>query len=119
MCSPVGDGAAAGLLCGFPIGVIMALPAQALPPEHRAFGVGLFYTMLYVGHAGVPPLAGWLRDQSGSGGAAFWLSAALAAGLLPLYILFRAGLRRTATPRDRRCGIGGVSDTVKLRILKP
>ena len=111
--------AAAGLLCGFPIGVIMAMPAQALPPEHRAFGVGLFYTMLYVGHAGVPPLAGWLRDQSGSGGAAFWLSAALAAGLLPLYILFRAGLRRTATPRDRRCGIGGVSDTVKLRILKP
>jgi cyanate permease len=51
-----------GLLMGLPVGVIMAMPSQALRPESRAVGMGLFYTWLYVGHGLMPPAAGWLQD---------------------------------------------------------
>lgn len=83
---------AAGLLMGLPIGVIMALPAQVLRPEQRAIGMGLFYVWLYIGHGGLPPLAGWVQDRSGSPAAPLLLCAALVLAMLPMLWLFRAGL---------------------------
>ncbi|WP_372618615.1 MFS transporter [Falsiroseomonas sp.] len=80
---------AAGLLMGLPIGVVMSLPARVLRPENRAIGMGLFYVWLYVGHGGVPPLAGWLGDLTGSLAAPLLLAAALVAAMLPLFLLFR------------------------------
>ncbi|WP_456305771.1 hypothetical protein, partial [Falsiroseomonas oryziterrae] len=82
---------AAGLLMGLPIGVIMALPAQVLRPEQRAIGMGLFYVWLYIGHGGLPPLAGWLQDATGSAAAPLLLCAVLVLALLPMLWLFRAG----------------------------
>jgi cyanate permease len=80
----------AGLIMGLPVGVIMSLPSQVLRPQSRALGMGLFYTWLYIGHGLLPPLAGWLRDRSGGPGLPMLLVAALVAGMLPLYGLFRS-----------------------------
>ncbi len=88
-----------GLVMGLPIGVIMSLPAQVLRPESRALGMGLFYLWLYIGHGGVPPLAGTLQDFSGSPAAPFWLVAGLAALMLALYLAFRLGAARLVARR--------------------
>ncbi|WP_158287808.1 MFS transporter [Falsiroseomonas bella] len=79
---------AAGLVMGLPVGVIMSLPAQALRPENRAVGLGLFYVWLYVGHGGLPPLAGWLGDRSGSLALPLLVTAALVFAMIPLLWLF-------------------------------
>lgn len=79
---------AAGLVMGLPVGAIMALPSRVLRPESRALGMGLFLTWLYVGHGGLPPLAGWLQDRTGAAESAAWLAAALAAAMALLYRLF-------------------------------
>ena len=61
-----GAGLAASLLFGLlamaPAGVIMALAGQAMRPERRAFGMGVFYTVYYAIMTAVPPISGaiWL-----------------------------------------------------------
>lgn len=79
---------AAGLAMGLPVGVIMALPARALRPENRAVGMGLFYTWLYVGHAGLPPLAGWVQDATGLAAAPILAAAGFVAALPLLHAAF-------------------------------
>ncbi|HVL59169.1 MAG TPA: MFS transporter, partial [Burkholderiaceae bacterium] len=86
----------AGLLMGLPVGLIMSLPAQVLRPENRALGMGVFYLWLYVGHGGVPPLAGWVQDATGSQAAPLYLASALALSILALYAAFRAGIAARA-----------------------
>ncbi|MEN3375164.1 MAG: hypothetical protein V7604_519 [Hyphomicrobiales bacterium] len=54
------------LAIGAPAGMIMALPAQALRPESRAVGMGLFFTCYYAALALLPGGAGLARDLSGS-----------------------------------------------------
>ena len=71
----------------------MALPSRVLQPAQRALGMGLFYLFLYIGHGLLPAAAGWVQDRAGSPGAAPWFAAALAAAMLPLYLLFRRGAR--------------------------
>jgi len=51
---------------GLPAGLIMALTAQALNRENRSIGMGVFYSYYYLGMAALPPVAGWIRDASGS-----------------------------------------------------
>src|SRR5262249_49482468 len=50
---------------GTAIGVIVALPAEVLRPESRGVGMGVFFTFMYVGQAGLPPLAGAIQDEVG------------------------------------------------------
>ncbi len=90
---------AIGLVLGLPVGVVMALPAEALRPESRATGMGLFYTGLYVGHPALPPVAGWLLDLTSSPAAALAFAGALVLSVLPLFAAFRAAQRRA--PLDR------------------
>ena len=92
----------AGLVLGLPVGVILAMPAQALRPEGRAVGMGLFYTWLYIGNAALPPAAGWPQDGTGSAAAPLFLTTLLVAAMLPLYVLFQAILqgRTAAGPRS-------------------
>jgi MFS family permease len=90
---PAGALLAAGLLVGVPATVIMTLPARALAPESRAFGMGVYWTVYYAGMAALPPLAGWAADAGGGAaaalavGAAFFAAAVAAVaacgGLLP------------------------------------
>jgi predicted MFS family arabinose efflux permease len=81
------------LVIGIPGGPLMALPAQALRPESRASGMGIFFTIFYVMMAVLPGTAGLVRDLTGSVAAPALFAAALvllcAVGLL----LFHAARR--------------------------
>jgi MFS family permease len=63
---PMGWLSAAGLLAGSAAGVLVAAPARFLSPAARAIGLGLFYTMFYVGMGVLPRLVGMLADVLGS-----------------------------------------------------
>ncbi|WP_052389598.1 MFS transporter [Belnapia moabensis] len=91
----------AGLVLGLPVGVILAIPAQALRPESRAIGMGLFYTWLYIGNGALPPAAGWLQDGTSSAATPLFLTAVLVAAMLPLYMLFQAIRQRQAAALPR------------------
>lgn len=54
--------ASLGLIFGPAGGLIMALPAQVLRKENRAIGMGIFYTIYYVGMGIFPVIAGYARD---------------------------------------------------------
>jgi cyanate permease len=82
------------LAIGLPAGLIMALPAQALRPENRSTGMGVFYTWHFAAMAVFPALAGTARDVSGST-AAPSLFAAFTMLLAALALVaFRAAQRR-------------------------
>jgi len=57
------------VVLGAPAGATMALPAQALRPENRAAGMGVYFTWYYAGMAVLPGLAGLARDLTGSAAA--------------------------------------------------
>lgn len=82
------------LMVGLPPGLIMALPAQALRPENRSTGMGVFYTWHFAAMAVLPALAGTARDMSESAAAPSLVAAvAMVASALAL-IAFRAVQRR-------------------------
>lgn len=54
-----------GLIGVAPAGVIMALTGEAMAPQRRAFGMGMFYSFFFVLVTLAPPIAGWLFDRSG------------------------------------------------------
>jgi predicted MFS family arabinose efflux permease len=78
-----------GVVSGLPVGVIMSLPAEVLRPESRAAGMGLFYTFLYIGHTGLPPLAGRIQDAIGGTAASLYFAAALVFAIIPIFAVFR------------------------------
>jgi len=88
-----GAGLAASLLFGLvgiaPAGVIMALAGQAVAPERRAFGMGVFFTIYYAIMTASPPAAGWLVDRTGAPDSAILFGAALFALVVPVVVLFR------------------------------
>jgi predicted MFS family arabinose efflux permease len=84
---------AIALLAGLPAGLIMALPSQALAPQHRAVGMGVFYTFYYACMAILPAVAGRVRDLSGSPAAPSLFAGAMMLLALLGLILFRIGQR--------------------------
>jgi len=58
--------AALGIIFGPAGGLIMALPTQVLSKENRAIGMGIFYTIYYLGMGIFPALAGYVRDVTGN-----------------------------------------------------
>lgn len=88
-----GAGLAASLILGLvgmaPAGVIMALAGQAVAPERRAFGMGVFFTVYYAVMTASPPVAGWIVDRTGAPDGAILFGAALFALVLPTAMLFR------------------------------
>ncbi len=88
-----GAGLAASLLFGLvgmaPAGVIMALAGQAVAPERRAFGMGVFFTVYYAVMTASPPAAGWIFDRTGAPDGAILFGAGLFALVLPAALLFR------------------------------
>lgn len=67
---------AAGLMVSIAATVIMTMPARALAAESRSFGMGVYWTIFYVGMAGLPPAAGRVADTAGGAAAALWMAAA-------------------------------------------
>jgi len=62
---------------GAPAGLIMALPAQALRPQNRAGGMGIYFTCHYAGIGVLSALAGYTRDLTGSPAAPLWFAGAM------------------------------------------
>ena len=55
-----------GIVFGPAGGLIMALPAQVLRKENRAVGMGIFFTIYYVGMGIFPVIAGYALDLTGN-----------------------------------------------------
>lgn len=69
--------------------MILSLPASVLRPDHRGIGMGLFYTWMYLGHAALPPIAGWLQDIIGGATVSVYSASGLFPAVLPLVGAFR------------------------------
>ena len=82
-----------GLIGGIPASAYVNLPAEFLRPESRGPGMGVFYTVYYVGCALLPGVAGFLSDVAGSTRATLWLAALLAFVCVPTLIASRRMLR--------------------------
>ncbi|UCE32700.1 MAG: MFS transporter [Burkholderiales bacterium] len=83
-----------GLLSGLPAAVVVSLPGQFLAPSERNAGMGLFYTIYYIGNATLPGLAGLAADTSGDVAAAIWVAVLLIAATVATYLWFRLLDRR-------------------------
>jgi predicted MFS family arabinose efflux permease len=71
-----------GLIAGVPAGALVALSSEALTPDNRGPGLGIFYTGYYIGMAVGPAVAGWSRDATGSAGAPVLIGAAMMLGVV-------------------------------------
>jgi len=79
-----------GMVCGLAAGPILSVPARVLEPGTRAVGMGLFYTVYYVGMMFGAALGGRYATWAGTAGAAFDFGAAmLIACTLFLWIFHR------------------------------
>ena len=86
-----------GSIAVLPAGLIVSLPAHVLRPEARSAGMGLYFTMYYLGFATLPELAGWARDYTGSPGAPIQFGAVMffaSAIFLILFLLLKSRFAR-------------------------
>lgn len=68
---------ALGMLCGLAAGPILSLPPRVLEPETRAIGMGVFFSISYVGLVLGPVLGGKYATWAGNAGAALDFGAAV------------------------------------------
>lgn len=78
-----------GLIGMAPAGVIMALAGQAMRPEKRAFGMGVFFTVYFAIMMAAPPVAGAILDATGRAQGAIWFAMILFASVVPAALAFR------------------------------
>ena len=76
-----------------PAGPIFSLVAPELSPQNRAVGMGVFFTLYYLGMALLLPLAGKLRDVTGDAAAPTLFASAMMGSGVVLLILFRVSQR--------------------------
>jgi hypothetical protein len=84
------------VIVGVPVGLIMALPAQALRPQNRATGMGVFYTWHFAAMAVLPSIAGSARDLTNSTAAPLLFGAAILVVSSLALLGFRLVQRQTA-----------------------
>jgi MFS family permease len=70
-------------------GVIMAVGTLSARPENRAVGMGLFYTLYYLGGTFAPALCGMVADYAARPEGGLLAAAAICALAIPLYMLHR------------------------------
>lgn len=78
-------GALFGTLGAVQAGLIMRVGTLSARPANRAVGMGLFYTLYYIGGASLPALCGRAADAMGNPSGAFIAAGALSALALPAY----------------------------------
>ncbi len=71
-------------------GVIMAVGTLSARPENRAVGMGIFYSLYYLGGAAGPAFCGWTADQLGGPEGGVLAAAAISAVTVPLFLLHRS-----------------------------
>ena len=79
------------VLGGLPAAALVSLPAEFLRAESRSAGMGVFFTIYYLGCALLPAAAGALYDVSG-GPAALALAAGIAFLCAPILWCFRRAM---------------------------
>ncbi|MBT7979090.1 MAG: MFS transporter [Rhodospirillaceae bacterium] len=72
-----------GITLGVAVGALMSLSSEAVSPENRGPGLGIFYTWYYIGMTISPMIAGWTKDMTGITSAPVML----AAGMLVVTII--------------------------------
>ncbi|HEX3574384.1 MAG TPA: MFS transporter [Rhodopila sp.] len=87
---PVAWAALLGVVGSIQPGVTMAIGTLSARPENRAVGMGLFYTIYYLGGTFAPALCGIAADYTGRPEGALLAASALAAVAIPLFMLHRA-----------------------------
>ena len=91
-----------GLLGGFPASAFVALPSEFLRAESRGAGMGVFFTIYYLGCALLPSLAGLLYDLSANARPTLWFAVAIALSCVPMVVVFRyQSSRHTTVVVDR------------------
>ena len=93
---PLAWAAGFGLLGSMHCSVIIALGTTSTRPEHRAVGMGLFYTTYYLGGGLLPMLFGRAADVSGGPGGALYAAAAFSLLGIPAFWLHRSLSARRA-----------------------
>jgi len=78
-----------GVIGGLPAGALIALPAEVLSPPQRAPGMGLFYTVFYLGVAAFPALGGYLLRDTQASASPIWLAVALGLATIVAMVIFR------------------------------
>jgi predicted MFS family arabinose efflux permease len=81
------------IVTSLPAGPIFSLVAPELSPQNRAVGMGVFFTLFYLGMAILPALAGKFRDVTGDAAAPILFASAMMAFGLVLLIVFRTSQR--------------------------
>ena len=87
----------AGITMGPPAGPIMSLPSEALPPQRRGMGLGIYFTWYYMGMAFFPALGGMAQDATGSAAWPIGIAGgfmALTSVALAIFLLLHRRLRR-------------------------
>jgi MFS family permease len=79
-----------GLVGGAPAGILMALTAEAMAAQRRAFGMGVFFSFYFVLMSLGPPLAGWWFDRTGDPFQPILFAVLLFIGAALCYRLFRS-----------------------------
>lgn len=74
-------------------GVIMAVGTLSARPENRAIGMGVFYSLYYLGGAFAPAACGVAADVYGSPAGGLLGAAGISALAVPMYLLHRAFAR--------------------------
>ncbi|MBW6400626.1 MFS transporter [Roseomonas sp. HJA6] len=85
-----------GLLAAAPSSLIMAFAGRALSAESRAFGMGVHYTLFYLGLALLPPFAGFVRDLTGVAAAPLLTAAGFLAVCVTALGIYADAMRRRA-----------------------
>lgn len=91
-----------GLIGMAPAGVIMAMAGQAMRPQVRAFGMGIFFTVYYAIMWITPPVAGAILDATGNPQSPLWLAMILFALVVPFGIAFQFFKGATAIGQERK-----------------
>lgn len=104
--SSPGAGLLASLLFGLigmaPAGVIMAMAGQAMRPQVRAFGMGIFFTIYFAIMLIIPPVAGAILDTTGNPEGPIWLAMILFASVVPLALMFQRLKTHRAPALERK-----------------
>ncbi len=83
-----------GLIGMAPAGLIMALTGQAMAPQRRAFGMGVFFSGYFLVTTPAPAIAGWLYDLSGDPFQPILFAIALFGATILAYTAFRVAQGR-------------------------
>jgi predicted MFS family arabinose efflux permease len=84
-----------GLLGVAPAGIVMALTGQAMAPQNRALGMGVFMTVFFLVTGPAPAIAGWLFDRTADPFVPILLAIAMFGLALAAYFTFRFAQRVT------------------------